>query len=146
MLADLGDVFERFVVGADEKHGGPEASAEAFEGPDDTTGLQVEGSPGLFVVECGSADKRDGEDGAVGLFLLEGGTEAVQAGVTVQAEGAGVVGDGVPVRVDQDRRTDEFSESSDDGFHFRSKTNLTPCLSRASMERSRVESFFKNLR
>ena len=147
MPADLGDVLERLVVGADEKHGGPEASAEAFEGPDDTTGLQVEGSPGLFVVECGSADKRDGEDGAVGLFLLEGGTEAVQAGVTVQAEGAGVVGDGVPVRVDQDRRTDEFSEElSDDGFHFWNENELNTLLEQAVMERSRVERFFRNLR
>ena len=64
-------------------------------------------------------------DGTVGLFLLEGGAGAVQAGVTVQAEGAGVVVDGVLVRVDQDRRTGEFSaELSDDGFRFRSENEF----------------------
>ena len=67
-----------------EEFGGPKVSAEAFDGPDDATGLQVEGSPGSFVVECGLAEKHDGADGAVGLFLLEGGAEAVQAGVTVE--------------------------------------------------------------
>ena len=76
-LADLGDVFERLMVGVDEELGGPEVSAEAFDGPDDATGLQVEGSPGSFVVEGGSAVEHNGTDGAVGLFLLEGGAEAV---------------------------------------------------------------------
>ena len=41
-------------------------------------------------------------EGAVGLFLPESGAEAVTAGVAMQTEGAGVVGDGVPVRIDQD--------------------------------------------
>ena len=122
-------------------------SAEAFDGPDDATGLEIEGSPGSFVVECDSADKHDGADEAVGLFLLEGGAEAVQSGVSVQAEGAGVIGDGVPVRVDQDRRTDEFSEElSDDGFHFWNENELNTLLEQAVMERSRVERFFRNLR
>ena len=38
------------------------------------------------------------------MFLLEGGAEAVAAGVTVKAEGAGVVGDTVVVRKNQDWR------------------------------------------
>ena len=71
------------MVGLCEEFGGPKVSVEAFDGPDDATGLQVEGSPGSFVVECGLAEKHDGADGAVGIFLLEGGAEAVQAGVTV---------------------------------------------------------------
>ena len=100
-------------------------SGEAFDGPDDATGLQVEGSPGSLVVEGGSADEHAGADGAVGLFLLEGSAEAAQAGVTVQAEGAGVVGDGVRVRVDQHRRTGEFSEEwSDNGFLLRSENEF----------------------
>ena len=52
------------------------------------------------------------------MFLLEGGAEAVAAGVTVQAEGTRVVGDGVPVGQDQDRRGGEFAEDlADYGFH-----------------------------
>lgn len=39
-------------------------------------------------------------------------------GVSVQAERTGVVGDGIPVWVDQDRSGGEFVEElSDDGFH-----------------------------
>ena len=52
----------------------------------------------------GAADEEDGADGAVWLFLLEGGAEAVAAGVTVQAEGAGIVSHGAPVGKYQDRR------------------------------------------
>ena len=117
------------MVGLHEEFGEPKVFAEACDGPDDATGHQVEGRPGSFVVECGSADKHDGADGAVGLFLLEGGAEAVQAGVTAQAEGAGVVGDSVPVRVDQDKRTGESSEElSDDGFHFRRENEFNALL------------------
>ena len=129
VLADLGDVLDRLVVGVDEERRGPEVSAGAFDGPDDATGLEVGGSPGPFVVECGLADKHDGADGTVGLFLLKGGAGAVQAGVTVQSEGAGVVVDGVLVRVDQDRKTGEFSEElSDDGFRFRSENEFNGLL------------------
>ena len=34
------------------------------------------------------------------MLLLEGGANTVDAAVAVEAERAGVVGDGVPVRVD----------------------------------------------
>ena len=128
-LADLGDALEHPVVGLHEEFGEPKVFAEACDGPDDATDLQVEGRPRSFVVVCGSADKHDGADGAAGLFLLEGGAEAVQAGVTAQAEGAGVVGDSVPVRVDQDKRTGESSEElSDDGFHFRRENEFNALL------------------
>ena len=83
VLADLGDVLECLVVRVDVELGGPEVPAETFDGPDDATGLQVEGGPGSFVVERGAADEDDGADGAVRLFLLKGGSEAVDAGVTV---------------------------------------------------------------
>ena len=102
---------------------------EAFNGPDDATSFQVERSPGSFVVEVDAADKHDGADGAVGLFLLEGNAKAVEAGVAVQAERAEVVGDGVPVRVDEDRRGGEFLEEwPDDGFHFRSENEFNTLL------------------
>ena len=66
MLTDLGDLLERLVVGVDEERGGSEVSTEAFQGPDDATDLQVEGSPRSFVVECGLVNEHDGADGAVG--------------------------------------------------------------------------------
>ena len=78
-------------------------TAKALDDPDDATGLVVR------------------------LFLFEGGAETVDAGIAVGAEGERVVGDGVPVRVEQDRRSAEFMESfSDYDLHFRLKTNLTP--------------------
>ena len=65
-LVDLGDALEHPVVRLYEEFGGPKVSAEAFDGPDDATGLQVEGSPGSFVVECGLINEHDGADGAAG--------------------------------------------------------------------------------
>ena len=63
------------------------------------------------------------------MFLLEGNAKAVEAGVAVQAERAEVVGDGVPVRVDEDRRGGEFLEEwPDDGFHFRSENEFNTLL------------------
>ena len=103
VFADLGDVLQRFMVGVDEELGRPKMASEALDGPDDATGFEVEGGPCSLVVEGGAADEKDGADGAVGLFLFERCTETVDAGVAVEAEGAGVVGDSVPVRVDQDR-------------------------------------------
>ena len=43
VFADLGDILERFVVGADQELGGQEVVTEAFDGPDDATGFEVEG-------------------------------------------------------------------------------------------------------
>ena len=103
MLADLGDILKRLVVRVDEELGRPEITAEAFDSPDDPTGLEVEGCRDSFVVEGGAADEDDRAYGVVRLFLLAGGAKTVYAGVAVEAERAGVVGDGVPVWVDQDR-------------------------------------------
>ena len=52
------------------------------------------------------------------MFLLESRSKAVEANVAVEAERAGVVGDGVPVGVDEDRWLGQFVEDgADGGFH-----------------------------
>lgn len=67
-----------------------------------------------------AVDADDGADRSVGLLFLEGCAETVDTGSAVQAGRVGVVGDGVPVRVDHDRWSGEFVQNlSDDGFHFR---------------------------
>ena len=54
------------------------------------------------------------------MFLLEGCDEFIAAGVAVPAEGAGVVGDGVPAGEDQDRRGGKVVENLVYcGFHGR---------------------------
>ena len=52
------------------------------------------------------------------MFLLESRSKAVDASVAVEAERAGVVGDGVPVKVDEDRWLGKFvGDRADGGFH-----------------------------
>ena len=71
------------------------------------------------------ADENDGADGAVRLLLLEHGAQTVATGVTAQAEGSGIVGNGISVWVNQDRRGSEVVEKlSDDGFHGWGKDEL----------------------
>ena len=103
MLAYFGGILKRLVVGVNDELCGPKVTTLSLDGPNDATGLKVEGSPRTSRVQGGAANKQDGPDGVVWLFLLEGGAEAVAAGVTVQAEGAGVVSDGVVVGKNQDR-------------------------------------------
>lgn len=118
MLDDLGDILERFVVRVDEELSGPEMITEAFDGPDDASGFEFEWSPGPFVVEGGAADQDDGTDGAVEMFLVEGGPKTIDTGFAVGEKWAGVVADGVPVQVKEDRRDSKFTEYlADDGFH-----------------------------
>ena len=100
VLADLGNILKRIVVRVDEELGRQEVTAEAFDDPDDATGYEVEGCLSSLVFEGGAADEDDRVDRAVRLLLLEGGANTVDAAVEVEAERAGVVGDGVPVRVD----------------------------------------------
>lgn len=95
MFANLGDVFEGFVIGVDEESGGSKVNAETFDGPNDAASFRTEGGPRAFVVEGGAAEKYDGADIAVRLLLLESGSKAIAAGVTVQAEGATAVGGGI---------------------------------------------------
>ena len=76
-------------------------------------------------LEGGAAAENDAADGAVRLLLLERGAEAIAAGVTVQAEGSGIVGNGIPVWGDQNRRGGEVVKKlSDDGFHGWGKDQL----------------------
>ena len=52
------------------------------------------------------------------MFLLESRSKAVDASVAIEAERAGVVADGVPVGVDEDRWLGKFVEDgADGGFH-----------------------------
>lgn len=61
------------------------------------------------------------------MVLLKGGAEAVASRATVQAEGVGDIGHGVPVEEDQYRRLDEVVEDLvDDGFHGRSGEEFEP--------------------
>ena len=63
------------------------------------------------------------------MFLLEGGAESIAAGVAVQTERARVVGDGVPVREDQEWRGGEVAEKlAYDGFHGRGDVIFDPLL------------------
>ena len=81
------------------------------------------------------------------LLFLESGVEPIAAGVTVQAQAAGVIVDGIPVWVDQNRGNGEgVEELSDDGFVVEVKMNLTPCLRRALTGRRRMGMFAINLR
>ena len=129
MLTDLGNVLKRLVVGVDEELDRPEMTAETFDGPDDATGFEVKGCSASFVVEGGAADEDDRVDRAVRLFLFESGAKTVDDGVPVEAERAGVVGNGVPVRINQDRKGSEFVEDApDDDFHFRGENELNTLL------------------
>lgn len=135
-FADLRDVLERLVIGVDEEHGRLEVAPEAFGGPDYATSFEVKGGPGSFVSEGAAANENDGAYGTVGSLLLKGCAEAVDAGVAEEAKGKGVVGDDVPVRVDQDRGCGEFMENlADDCFHFRGEdeldTPLEQCVNEA---------------
>lgn len=95
-LADFSDALERLVIKADVELGGPEVAAEAFDGRNDDIGFEIKGNSGSFVVEGGTADRDDGENGAVGFLLFESSANTVYAGVVVGAKRAGVVCDGVP--------------------------------------------------
>ena len=63
------------------------------------------------------------------LRLLEGGADAVAVSVTVQAEGAEFVGDGVVVGENQDRRSGEPAENLADGrLHGPGEAEFGPLL------------------
>ena len=57
-------------------------------------------------------------DGAIRLFLFEGGSEASGAGVTMEAEGPRRVDDRVPVREDKHRGRCEFREKGTNGVLY----------------------------
>ena len=67
----------------------------------------------------------------VALLLLEGGTETVHTGIVLEEETAGVVGDGVPVGVDEDQGCRQFGEKfPHNGFHGRSEDELDALFER----------------
>ena len=68
-----------------------------FDGPNNAAGFEIKRGPGSFVAAGGAADRDDGMDGAVGLFLFENRAKTVNAGVAVEAKRSRVVGNGVPV-------------------------------------------------
>ena len=52
------------------------------------------------------------------MFLFQSDHDSIDAGVAVKSEGAGVVGNGVSVGVDQYRGFGEFAKDvANDGFH-----------------------------
>ena len=120
VFADVSDTLTRLVIRVDVELGGSEVAAETFDGQNDAAGFEVKRRPELFVVEVVRLIKTT--DGAVGLFLFESRAKTVDAGVAVEAEGSGVVSDGVPIQVDQDRGGSDFMKDlADDGFYFRSE-------------------------
>lgn len=98
-FTDLCEALERSVVKEDE-----EVMAETFDAPDGAIGDEVEWPPVALIAEAGTVDAYDEVERAVWLFLFRGGIEPVNAGVMVQAERTGAVGDDVPVREDEDGR------------------------------------------
>ena len=75
---------KRLVVRVDEERRRPEMTAEAFDGPDDATGLEVDGCPDSFVFDGGATDDDNRANGSVRLFLIEGGAKTVCAGFAVE--------------------------------------------------------------
>ena len=70
------------------------------------------------------------------MFLLEGGSNIIDASVAVEEERAGVVGDRVPVRVDLSRRGRYFARSVRTMASMAGvRTNFTPCFRSEVMDR-----------
>ena len=66
-----------------------------------------------FRVERSSADVRNGFYGPVRLLLFESGSEPVDAGVAVNMKRACAVGDGIPIRDNEDRRGRELRQDNE---------------------------------
>ena len=78
-----------------------------------------------FRLDGSAADEHDGSGGVVGLLLFESTAETVNTGIAVEKKRVGVVGDAVPVGLDEDRRRVQLDEKfPHDGFHGRSKDEL----------------------
>ena len=115
--------------GVDDELRGLKMTVQPLGDPNDATGFKVERGPRTFPAQRGVTDEQGGSDGAVWLFLLEGGAEAMAAGVTTQAEGARGVDDDVVFGENQDRRGGELTENvADGGFHWRGEREFAPLL------------------
>ena len=100
-----------------------------------------------FRVERSSADIRDGFYGAVRLLLFESGSKPVDAGIAVHLKRACVVGDGVSIRENEDRRVVSSANDSLTNFSISGvKANLTSFRRSALIGRSRFGKSGKNLR
>ena len=89
------------------------------------TAFQVERGPLTFRIDGSAADEHDGADGVVVLILFESSAQTVHTGIAVEKKRAGVVGDAVPVGVNEDRRCGQLGETfPHDGFHSRNKDEL----------------------
>ena len=117
--------FQSLVVGEYPELGAPEVAAEALESPGDAASLQIERIPMPFRVQRSSADVRDGFYGAVRLLLFESGSEPIDAGIAVHVKRAYAVGDGVPIRENEDRRGRELRQDfSHQVLHSRREDKL----------------------
>ena len=93
------------------------------------TMLPASESRGLvtFRLDGSAAIEHNGANGVVILLLFEGGAETVHTDIAVEEERAGVVSDGVSVRVDEGRRCGQLSEQlPHNGFHGTGKDKV--CL------------------
>lgn len=97
--------------------------------------------PGMLAAEGGAVDEIFGAGRTVQLLLLEDGAETITIYVSAQAKRAGVVADGVHVKVDQDWRSGEFVEELlNDGFHSWGEDEFDALhLRRVLMRRTRVD-------
>ena len=117
MFCDLVEAFERLVVRKKSEIGTPHVAAKTLGAPNDAARFQIERGPVKFRLDGSAVDEHNGANGVVILFLFESGTKTVLTGIAVEGKRAGVVGDGVPVRVDEDRGRGQLGEQfSHNGF------------------------------
>ena len=107
------------------KIGTSQVTTKALDAPDDAARFQIERGPVTFRLDGSAADQHNGVNGVVALLLFEGGTETVHTGIAVEEGKAGVVGNDVPVGVDEDRGREQLGEKfPHNGFHSRNKDDL----------------------
>ena len=82
-LADFGDLLEALVVGVDVEEYARKVASKAADASDDAAGFGFPWGPVFLIIECGAADVYDGANGTIQLFLSEGCTQAVGAGIAV---------------------------------------------------------------
>ena len=105
--------------------GTPQVTAKALDAPDDATRFQIERGLVTFGLDGSAVDEHNEENGVVILLLFEGGPETVHTGMAVEEKRAGVVADGVPVGVDEDRGRGQLGEKfPHNGFHGRREDEL----------------------
>ena len=100
----------------------PQVTAKVLDAPDDAARFQIERGSVMFRLDGSVVYEHKRANCVVVLLLFEGGTEPVHTRIAVEKERAGVVGDGVPLGVDEDRGRGQLGEKfPHNGFHGRSK-------------------------